>query len=75
MSQKINHKNICRAWERFPKLINVGHLDKTVGPRKKSKIIDFKSINVGPSFTPESRADRSLTLKNLLSVSESEIVT
>ena len=36
MLQKL--ENICRPWEKFQKVINVGPLNKPVGPGKKSTI-------------------------------------
>ena len=38
VEKKIKLENICRARKKFQKLINVGHFNKAVGPRKNSKI-------------------------------------
>ena len=40
----------CRARKKLQKIINVGHFNKAVGPRKTPNL-----INVGPTSIPESR--------------------
>ena len=38
LKKKIKLENIYRARKKFQKLINLGHVNKTIGPRKKYKI-------------------------------------
>jgi hypothetical protein len=40
VEKKIKLENICRARKKFQKMINVGHFNKTIGPRKKQKLIN-----------------------------------